>query len=370
MDIAEIAAIVRSVLFKPLSGVPSPKHIQVDITTYCNLKCTMCYSKSIVPAAEHNTHMTLPQFVAILDAVKPLSVNMAANGEPFLNPAFFDMVDAAAARGIKTITSSNGIMPEQMVRKIADSRLDILKISIDGATKETYEAMRGGNYDTLMRTVSLLGELLAKANKRTPQLRFDMVITKRNYTEIPAYIEFCVSKGVHHAFFHPLDVREFDANANNSLVHGLSVKDLEEHLRRAAVLSKKLGVTTNVPALLGNRHVLRRLHNGEKLSAVKRPVCLLPWLGMFITVTGEVSPCCAMYPTGHMSVGNICAQGADAVWNGEKHKAMRKLFKQKKNYEVYDGCSYCLPMGASSLMTAAKTFPGYIKQMVTRRKNG
>jgi|GEM_PF-1383295 len=368
MKFTEILAILKSVLFKPDIGVPLPKHLQIDITTCCNLKCAMCYSKSIVPVAEHNTNMSLEQFVSILDSVRPLSVNMAANGEPFLNPKFFEMVDEAASRGIKTITSSNGIMSEQMAIKVAGSRLDILKISIDGATKEAYEAMRGPHYDALMRTIFLLQNQIKQDKKRAPQLRFDMVITKKNYTEIAEYIAFCASKGVFHAFFHPLDVRSFDSEANDSLVRGLPIEALIEQLKKARTAAKKLGVTTNLPALLGNMHILRRLHLGEPLSAVKRLVCLLPWLGMFVSVTGEVSPCCAMYPRGAISAGNINAQNAGEVWNGEKMKSMRQLFKLKKNYEVYDGCAYCMPMNASSLMTSAKTFPGYIKEIFTSRK--
>jgi MoaA/NifB/PqqE/SkfB family radical SAM enzyme len=223
--------------------------------------------------------------------------------------------------------------------------------------------MRGPHYDALMNTVDYLRNLLHEKHKKTPQLRFDLVITRKTYREIADFITFCISKGVHHAFFHPLDVREYDTQAQDALVRGVPIDELTSQLRDAQRRAARNGVSTNIPALLRNMHVLRRLHRGEPLSAMKRPVCVLPWLGMFVTVTGEVSPCCAMYPHGALSVGNLLTQDIDEVWNGSKMSTMRKSFKNLKNYQLYDGCAYCMPMSVASLVSAAKTFPGYIKEL-------
>jgi len=39
--------------------------------------------KKIILPQENNKHLTFEQFKHIIDTIKPLSVNMAANGEPF-----------------------------------------------------------------------------------------------------------------------------------------------------------------------------------------------------------------------------------------------------------------------------------------------
>jgi len=37
--------IAKSLLFLPKEIYYSPLHIQIDVTTYCNLQCKMCYAK-------------------------------------------------------------------------------------------------------------------------------------------------------------------------------------------------------------------------------------------------------------------------------------------------------------------------------------
>ena len=61
-------------------------------------------------------------------------------GEPYINPKFLEMVKYANAKGIYTITSTNGhFLHEENARKTVASGLDRILISIDGSTQEVYE---------------------------------------------------------------------------------------------------------------------------------------------------------------------------------------------------------------------------------------
>jgi|YNPMSStandDraft_1061717.scaffolds.fasta_scaffold01789_6 MoaA/NifB/PqqE/SkfB family radical SAM enzyme len=50
--------IAKSLLFLPKEIYYSPLHIQIDVTTYCNLQCKMCYAKKIILPQENNKHLT------------------------------------------------------------------------------------------------------------------------------------------------------------------------------------------------------------------------------------------------------------------------------------------------------------------------
>ena len=64
-------------------------------------------------------------------------------GEPYLNPAFLEMVQYAHQKGIYTITSTNGhFLNDEQARKTVESGLDRIIISIDGTTQEVYESYR------------------------------------------------------------------------------------------------------------------------------------------------------------------------------------------------------------------------------------
>ena len=73
-------------------------------------------------------------------------------GEPYLNPAFLDMVAYARKKGLYTATSTNAhYLTEANAKKTVESGLDRLIISIDGTTQEVYEQYRvGGKLDKVI----------------------------------------------------------------------------------------------------------------------------------------------------------------------------------------------------------------------------
>lgn len=279
--------IIKSLLFLPPKVKLYPPHIQVDVTTYCNLKCTMCYSKKIISKEENNKHLTLEQFKHIIDVIKPLSVNMAANGEPFLNPQIFDMINYAKEKKIQTITSSNFVLSKEIIRKIVSSGLDILKISIDSPYKETYEKIRGRNFDQLIENIEYLQKLIAEMRTFRPQIRFDFVIVKDNYRQIVDFLYFAKKFNVGYVYFHPVDIREYDEIKKNEVVDGVEVDKLKQQLEKGIKLSKVLKIETNLVAIEKRFEVVRQLYSG-KINKVKRKVCVLPWVSVFISVSGEV----------------------------------------------------------------------------------
>src|SRR3954470_19938691 len=73
-------------------------------------------------------------------------------GEPYLNPAFLDMVGYASSRKIYTATSTNAhYLTEANARRTVESGLDRLIISIDGTTQDVYQQYRvGGKLDKVI----------------------------------------------------------------------------------------------------------------------------------------------------------------------------------------------------------------------------
>jgi len=354
-------------LFLPKEIYYSPLHIQIDVTTYCNLQCKMCYAKKIILPQENNKHLTFEQFKHIIDTIKPLSVNMAANGEPFLNPQIFDMIKYANSKKIKTITSSNFILPKETIKKIIPAGLDILKISIDGHNEELYEKIRGKNFNLLIENIKFLQQLVSETKDNKPQLRFDFVIMKDNYHHIVDFIYFSEKFGVKYIYFHPIDIREYDEIKKKEIVEGVEMKELEQQILDGIKLAKKLKINTNLAAIKKHFEIMKHLYSGKD-SKVKRKVCILPWMSVFINISGEVSPCCAIYPYKNISFGNIFDNDFNNVWNSEKAKLMRDEFKKLKNYDIYEACKYCLPMEVSTIINVSKTFPEYWRNILKLKK--
>jgi mycofactocin radical SAM maturase len=108
-----------------------------------------------------------------------------------MRPDFEQILDACHTRGIMTCISTNGtLLDAARVERLAASRLVAIQVSMDGATRETCDAIRGaGVYDAAIAAVRLLAE------SRIPT-SINTVLTAQNAAEIPALHQLAKDLGV------------------------------------------------------------------------------------------------------------------------------------------------------------------------------
>jgi len=154
---ANAASVLSSFYYSRFTGVPSQKGLPVSIsiepTTSCNLRCPECPSG--LRAFSRPTGMLDKNFFEkIIDELSGhlLYLVFYFQGEPYLNPAFLDMVRYASSKKIYTATSTNAhYMNDDNARRTVESGLDRLIISIDGVTQDVYEKYRvGGSVEKVL----------------------------------------------------------------------------------------------------------------------------------------------------------------------------------------------------------------------------
>src|SRR6056297_675807 len=121
-----------------------PMSMSVEPTTACNLGCPECPS-GLRQFTRPTGNLKSDFFKRVIDESRNhLSyLTFYFQGEPFINPAFLDMVKYASDRKVYTATSTNAhFLNEAMARKTVESGLDRLIISLDGTTQEVYEQYR------------------------------------------------------------------------------------------------------------------------------------------------------------------------------------------------------------------------------------
>ncbi|MEJ7585996.1 MAG: radical SAM protein, partial [Ferruginibacter sp.] len=143
---------VGRLLNKPLQW-GYPVSISFEPTTSCNLRCPECPSG--LRAFTRPTGMLEKDFFTrTIDEIHKelLYLIFYFQGEPFLNPAFLEMVKYASEKGIYTATSTNAhYLNDAVAKKTVESGLDRLIISIDGTTQDVYKQYRvGGNLDKVI----------------------------------------------------------------------------------------------------------------------------------------------------------------------------------------------------------------------------
>ncbi len=120
--------------------------------TLCNITCTNCYIESS-PINDRLAYLTLADVERYLDEIaqskqRPREIGFTG-GEPFMNPAFLSILEAAMERGYPVLVLTNAMRPmrrfDQKLLAIKDRFGDRLKlrISLDDPTPEIHDRERG-----------------------------------------------------------------------------------------------------------------------------------------------------------------------------------------------------------------------------------
>ncbi len=122
------------------------------ILTKCNLSCSHCYINK-----EQHGERTLP-IDTIRDWLELFSPKAAQTnlvllgGEPTLHPDLHLAVKKARHLAFKSITiDTNGYLFHNILEKITPGEVDFISFSLDGATRDTNDMIRGeGSYKTIL----------------------------------------------------------------------------------------------------------------------------------------------------------------------------------------------------------------------------
>jgi mycofactocin biosynthetic radical S-adenosylmethionine protein MftC len=163
-------------------GLDAPICLTWELTYACNLSCVHCLSSS---GRRDPRELSTAECQAVIDELERMQVFYVniGGGEPTVRPDFWDLVDYATAHHVGVKFSTNGIkISPEIARRLAASDYVDVQISLDGATAEINDAVRGpGSYATALRAM----EHLAAAGFRG--FKISVVITRQNVGQLDAF---------------------------------------------------------------------------------------------------------------------------------------------------------------------------------------
>jgi len=184
-----------------------PIKLIVEVTNICNLRCPACFTGDEQQGRVRG-HMSPELYARTLEELGPYlwRVEFCNWGEPLLGRHIVPMIEAATARGISTLISTNFSVPFDAGRaeRLVASGLTILGVSLDGARQETYEQYRvRGDLETVLRNVRLVNDAKRKLGSKTPKLIWSFHVFSHNAGDVEQAraraaeldMEFAVEKG-------------------------------------------------------------------------------------------------------------------------------------------------------------------------------
>ena len=171
-------------------GLSSPICLTWELTYACNLACVHCLSSSGRRDPRELTTAEAKELIDTLQRMQVFYVNIGG-GEPTVRADFWDLVDYSIAHRVGVKFSTNGIkLDAPAARRLAASDYIDVQISLDGATADVNDAVRGiGSYETAIRAMANL----AAAGVRG--FKVSVVMTRHNVSQLDAFKQLADDHG-------------------------------------------------------------------------------------------------------------------------------------------------------------------------------
>lgn len=162
-----------------------PRLIFWEVTKGCNLRCIHCRATATELASP--TDLSTPKALDIITQISEFGnpILVLSGGEPLYRPDIFQLARYGTDRGLRVALATNGtLVTKEIARKIVDSGVQRVSISLDGSTAEIHDTFRGipGAFDAAIYGFKNLKEL-------GMSVQINMTIARHNAAQLPDVLD-------------------------------------------------------------------------------------------------------------------------------------------------------------------------------------
>ena len=310
---------IGGILQKYPKLVPYPKYIEIEISTYCGFHCIFCEHTAW---HQPSRNLTLADFIKLTDQFDLKWVNLTGEGDAFLNPDYLKMIKHLKQRNTSVfLVDSFNLINKDVARVLVESGVDGIYISMDGATKQTYESIKVGcDYDKVLTNIQNLLEIKKELKSPIPEICFRFVVNKKNINEMADYVKVINSIATRNAF------------GDGSKIHFVGLLDFPDihDLYLETIPIEKINETLQVVKDNPKSMPVVFAHT-EQVTNPSINKCLA-WAEPYFALVPEpmMLPCCAVLMSNDRekslkySFGNYNTRPIRAIWNSPYYKWFRR----------------------------------------------
>ena len=185
------------------------KNIRLAIDDSCNLSCLSCRTHQIFERDKFQLRKKYKLADAIIEYVRTqkhnINIHVGSDGDPFASLVYRYFVKTIKdLPNVRFSIHTNGLLIRKMYHRHTGlfEKLDVLNISVDGATKQTYETLRrGGSYDKIIENLESVQQLKTKYNFR---FILHFVVQQKNWQEMLLMLKLAHRYNVDEIFFNKI----------------------------------------------------------------------------------------------------------------------------------------------------------------------
>jgi radical SAM protein with 4Fe4S-binding SPASM domain len=343
------------------------------LTPLCNLRCVMCGQrgkkgvlKGAFAADESKKIVSLETYKRLVDEIKHKQPTIYLwDGEPFLYPDLFPLVDYMKDAGLAVSVNTNGTHLAKNAEEIVRKKWHALFVSLDGF-EETNDKIRGeGSYRRVVEGFEAINREKKRQGSHLPHMGIVSTVNNLNYKDLYRLAEAAQGFGLS---WHIFNLGTYTNAAIVEKQRAFMREKLDTEIGNLQAYDT--GYNEDIDGqelynILTNIHAMETDHpiitvpalNPEKINSYYgeldvpvRTHCSVPWSQANIDYDGGVH-FCADYPD--YKLGNIKDEKFFDIFNGERAKRFRDELK-KSPQGMFPGCVRCY-----QAMLCGKKVKGY-----------
>lgn len=296
-------------------GVSRPVFLSVETSGLCQLKCPECdlTLHGLISKSKSNALIRPDVYRKLLDELAPELFHLILyfQGEPLLNNNLTEYIRLAHKNRIFTSLSTNGqLLNSEMARKLVESGLDKLIISVDGTTQDVYEKYRvGGNLEKTLEGIRLIVKWKSQLHSAFPLVELQFLVLRTNEHQIEDVKRLGKMMNVDRVKLKTAQLHDFE--------EGNELMPLKQKYSR-----------------------YKRSKNGNYILRKKmRNRCFRLWSGAVVNTEGDILPCCFDKQSKYI-FGNLNDSAFLEAWHGDIATKFRNgILNNRKQYPMCRNCT-------------------------------
>lgn len=305
-----------------------PVKLDIENVSRCNFRCVMCQVSDWHKGGRAKD-LPLECFKRIIDEQYGLvEIKLQGMGEPLLQrDDFIEMVEYARRSHIwvRTTTNASLLHLHNNYRKLIDADPNEVQISIDGATRETFEIIRRqSDFEQVIKNCTLINDYCrAKSIQRT---KMWVVVQKQNVREMRRLLELAHATGFNDLVY-SVDLNFWGQQSWQAINTAIAAKD-----QISVALCEELVRQGNEIGIRVSFWIIMNKFSTDSMNSL----CHWPFERAYISSDERAVPCCMIANPEVSDLGS--AKDFAAAWHSKAYEDFRLSHLEARIPNVCKAC--------------------------------
>jgi len=276
--------------------------------------------------------LTTEELLGVIRDAAKIGVSLVDidGGEPLLRKDIFILIKEIRKLGMTPLLVTNGtLMTEKMAKKLIDSGLSSIIVSLDGSNSEIHDKLRGvrGCFEKSIEAI----KILRKVGKDKLTVGINTLITQENHRDLLNIAKLTKKLGINYIRFLPYHII-YPHNIYSSQNETLFISNEEEILELEQEIQKLIKFTRESRMTTNSKIFLKKIPDYFRRKIVVKN-CYAGYLFVDINCYGDVYPCLLK-----RTKLNIKNSSFESIWGSKPFHELRKKIRKGKCKNCWHSC--------------------------------